>query len=286
MTKNDSQTRFGHWRSRHRVKNYIFVVGNIKRQKIIQDTEAGVIEAAAASSLDLAYFTSLLVSTTVHPSKHPTHPTMSDHEKYTEDQIAEFKEAFCLFDKDGDGENELVACFIFVVVRGPSWRPVEKTRPSMELVWRANLSCVILDSAFFLHLVTQPTKAEVDAMHSGGLVLVPNSRCLALPCLVLSRILAQVKFAHYVFLFFLWLINWLIDWFVGTIDADELGTVMRSLGHQPTEGEIQDMINEVSQTDDLGWGPENLIVVCMLQLVFVWLTETYDYYYYYSLLLE
>ena len=32
---------------------------------------------------------------------------------------------------------------------------------------------------------------------------------------------------------------------VGTIDTEELGTVMRSLGHQPTEEEVQDMINEV-----------------------------------------
>lgn len=31
----------------------------------------------------------------------------------------------------------------------------------------------------------------------------------------------------------------------GTIDSDELGTVMRSLGHQPTEEEIEDMIREV-----------------------------------------
>lgn len=30
----------------------------------------------------------------------------------------------------------------------------------------------------------------------------------------------------------------------GTIDATELGTVMRSLGHQPSEEEIIDMINE------------------------------------------
>jgi len=33
----------------------------------------------------------------------------------------------------------------------------------------------------------------------------------------------------------------------GTIDSDELGSVMRSLGHQPTEAEVQDMINEVSR---------------------------------------
>ena len=31
----------------------------------------------------------------------------------------------------------------------------------------------------------------------------------------------------------------------GTITTKELGTVMRSLGQNPTEGEIQDMINEV-----------------------------------------
>ena len=31
----------------------------------------------------------------------------------------------------------------------------------------------------------------------------------------------------------------------GTIDADELGTVLRSLGHQPTEEEVEDMIREV-----------------------------------------
>ena len=37
--------------------------------------------------------------------------------------------------------------------------------------------------------------------------------------------------------------------FLGTIDADELGTVMRSLGHQPTEEQVQDMINEVGMDE-------------------------------------
>jgi hypothetical protein len=34
----------------------------------------------------------------------------------------------------------------------------------------------------------------------------------------------------------------------GTITSKELGTVMRSLGQNPTEAELQDMVNEVSRT--------------------------------------
>lgn len=35
----------------------------------------------------------------------------------TEEQIVEFKEAFCLFDKDGDGElvSNLLLCFEFLL---------------------------------------------------------------------------------------------------------------------------------------------------------------------------
>jgi hypothetical protein len=66
----------------------------------------------------------------------------------------------------------------------------------------------------------------------------------------------------------------------GTIDADELGTVMRSMGHQPTEEEIEDMIREVRMPSRCFSSFLNHrfvdFLVLFVELLFVWGTTKRD----------
>jgi calmodulin len=116
-------------------------------------------------------------------------------EDFTEEQIAEFKEAFALFDKDGDGTCNLdspLGSLSFSI----------SARSTNE----SSLSCFLME----------PYPCSARAISFVGKV------CFSIDFLML-----------------------LFSCPIGTIDAQELGTVMRSLGHQPTDEDVEDMIREV-----------------------------------------
>jgi calmodulin len=49
-----------------------------------------------------------------------------------------------------------------------------------------------------------------------------------------------------------------------TIPSSELGTVVRSLGLVPTEGELQDILSEVRHIDKNKKKPEKLFLRCLM----------------------
>ncbi|XP_074567121.1 calmodulin-like [Curcuma longa] len=140
-------------------------------------------------------------------------------EQLTDDQIAEFKEAFSLFDKDGDGC--ITTKELGTVMRSLGQNPTEAELQDMINEVDADGNGAI-DFPEFLNLMARKMKDTIDRQAGMAEQLTDDQ-------------IAEFKEAFSLF-------DKDGD---GCITTKELGTVMRSLGQNPTEAELQDMINEV-----------------------------------------
>ncbi|CAE7835049.1 unnamed protein product [Symbiodinium sp. CCMP2592] len=174
-------------------------------------------------------------------------------DQLTEEQIAEFKEAFSLFDKDGDGtittketavdtdtEEELIEAFKVFDRDGNGFISAAELRHVMT-----NLGEKLTDE----EVDEMIREADVDGdgqINYEEFVKMMMAKCqtkldrgVRFRCFGLASAreeqIAEFKEAFSLF-------DKDGD---GTITTKELGTVMRSLGQNPTEAELQDMINEV-----------------------------------------
>ncbi|XP_016310956.1 calmodulin-like protein 3 [Sinocyclocheilus anshuiensis] len=139
-------------------------------------------------------------------------------DQLTEEQIAEFKEAFSLFDKDGDGT--ITTKELGTVMRSLGQNPTEAELQDM-------INEVDADAAS-VPLLQRPIPQGQDELWEGVMGVAWADQ-------LTEEQIAEFKEAFSLF-------DKDGD---GTITTKELGTVMRSLGQNPTEAELQDMINEV-----------------------------------------
>ncbi|KAL8271765.1 hypothetical protein Esti_004360 [Eimeria stiedai] len=139
-------------------------------------------------------------------------------DQLTEEQIAEFKEAFSLFDKDGDGSELGVRTCMVAKALTCDPEVAHLSHASMDGFAPFSSFDLPREVLVFISCITSAASALPPPAHSTATATLSELRS-SLICWVLLGVTA--------------------------ITTKELGTVMRSLGQNPTEAELQDMINEV-----------------------------------------
>jgi hypothetical protein len=134
-------------------------------------------------------------------------------EELSEEQIAEFKEAFSLFDKDGDGKK------ISVYLSWSCQKRLATAAPTPMKAKRGMCSWLVPDMIEIMPPFCIFIAAGIHQVEPSSYFRTPPSHTLV--------------FTH------------CCVYIIGTITTKELGVVMRSLGQNPSEADLADMIKEV-----------------------------------------
>ena len=156
----------------------------------------------------------------------------------TREQITEFKEAFSPFARDGDRTFTTKDLGVLMRSLGQDLTEAELQDMIADGEEEIREAFRVFHQYSNGHITAAEARHEMNKVGSvdgdGGLLQVPSTRPRSFDHNKTEELIAEFKEAFSLF-------DKDGD---GTITTEELGTVMRSLGQNPSEAELQDMINE------------------------------------------